>query len=91
MNEGLDPKEFGISIEEIDKKADILLENKEDKRPPEHFTRDTLDKYQEFAKEHLGFEFHDITLFITALTHRSYVNEYKKIHIEHNERLEFLG
>ncbi len=46
--------------------------------------------YQEFAKEKLGFEFNDINLLVTALTHRSYVNEHKKVH-EHNERLEFLG
>lgn len=46
--------------------------------------------YQEFAKEKLGFSFHDINLLVTALTHRSYVNEHKMAH-EHNERLEFLG
>lgn len=47
--------------------------------------------YQQFAKEVFGFAFNDITLFITALTHRSYVNEHKKSATEHNERLEFLG
>lgn len=47
--------------------------------------------YQEFAKEKLGFEFKNIDLLITALTHRSYVNEHKKSASEHNERLEFLG
>lgn len=47
--------------------------------------------YQDFAREHLGFEFTDIQLLITALTHRSYVNEHKKSVSEHNERLEFLG
>lgn len=47
--------------------------------------------YQDFAREHLGFEFKDIQLLITALTHRSYVNEHKKSVSEHNERLEFLG
>ena len=46
--------------------------------------------YVEFAKEKLGFSFHDISLLVTALTHRSYVNEHKSAH-EHNERLEFLG
>lgn len=49
-----------------------------------------LTPYQEFAKEKLGFEFNDINLLVTALTHRSYVNEHKKVHT-HNERLEFLG
>jgi ribonuclease-3 len=47
--------------------------------------------YQEFAKQTLGFEFKNIQLLITALTHRSYVNEHKKSVSEHNERLEFLG
>ena len=47
--------------------------------------------YQEFARESLGFEFENIDLLITALTHRSYVNEHKKSVQEHNERLEFLG
>ncbi len=46
--------------------------------------------YQNFAKEKLGFAFHNINLLVTALTHRSYVNEHKTTH-EHNERLEFLG
>ncbi len=51
-----------------------------------------MDKtaYMEFAKEKLGFEFKDIDLLVTALTHRSYVNEHKSAN-EHNERLEFLG
>ncbi len=47
--------------------------------------------YQDFALEKLGFEFENIDLLITALTHRSYVNEHKKSVSEHNERLEFLG
>jgi len=47
--------------------------------------------YQEFAKEKLGFEFNDISLLVTALTHRSYVNEHKALALEHNERLEYLG
>lgn len=47
--------------------------------------------YQDFAREKLGFEYANINLLITALTHRSYVNEHKKSVSEHNERLEFLG
>lgn len=47
--------------------------------------------YQDFAREKLGFEFQNIDLLITALTHRSYVNEHRKSVSEHNERLEFLG
>lgn len=52
--------------------------------------KDQLEQYQNFAKEKLGFEFNDINLLITALTHRSYVNEHKSVNA-HNERLEFLG
>lgn len=47
--------------------------------------------YQDFAKEKFGFEYENIDYLITALTHRSYVNEHKKSVTEHNERLEFLG
>ena len=47
--------------------------------------------YQQFARDVLGFEFSNIELLITALTHRSYVNEHRKSVSEHNERLEFLG
>lgn len=47
--------------------------------------------YHEFATHKLGFEFSNIDLLITALTHRSYVNEHRKSTSEHNERLEFLG
>ena len=50
-----------------------------------------ITPYQEFAKEKLGFEFNDIELLVTALTHRSYVNEHRGTVKEHNERLEFLG
>lgn len=47
--------------------------------------------YQQFAREKLGYEFENVDLLITALTHRSYVNEHRKSVSEHNERLEFLG
>jgi len=47
--------------------------------------------YQEFARNAFGYEFENINYLITALTHRSYVNEHKKSVSEHNERLEFLG
>lgn len=50
-----------------------------------------LNPYKKFAKEKLGFEFNDIDLLVTALTHRSYVNEHRNIDVEHNERLEYLG
>lgn len=52
-----------------------------------------MDKtpYIEFAKDKLRLTFDNIDLLITALTHRSYVNEHRKSTSEHNERLEFLG
>lgn len=54
-------------------------------------TRDMIDAYQDFALSQIGFEFKDVDLLVTALTHRSYVNEHKKSANNHNERLEFLG
>lgn len=47
--------------------------------------------YVDFAKSVLGVSFNDISLLVTAFTHRSYVNEHRKTVFEHNERLEFLG
>lgn len=47
--------------------------------------------YQTFATENLGGPFNDVSLLMTAFTHRSYLNEHKKTVSEHNERLEFLG
>ena len=52
----------------------------------------TEEQYQQFAHDVLGVQFKDIKLLVTALTHRSWVNEARKSRgIEHNERLEFLG
>lgn len=48
-------------------------------------------EYQRFAEENIGFRFNHPDLLITALTHRSYVNEHRRSHLVHNERLEFLG
>lgn len=50
-----------------------------------------IASYQAFAREHLGIEFTDINMLVTALTHRSYVNEHRSTVKDHNERLEFLG
>src|ERR1035437_861671 len=46
--------------------------------------------YKTFADSHFG-SFKDLSLLITAFTHRSYLNEHRKTAAEHNERLEFLG
>lgn len=50
-----------------------------------------IQLYLQFATDTLNVTFRDITLLMTAFTHRSYVNEHKKSVKEHNERLEFLG
>lgn len=47
--------------------------------------------YQAFAQSKLKTTFNDVSLLVTAFTHRSYLNEHKKSVSEHNERLEFLG
>lgn len=47
--------------------------------------------YQNFASSKLVGAFKDVSLLMTAFTHRSYLNEHKKSVSEHNERLEFLG
>ena len=38
-----------------------------------------------------GLKFIDKNLLLQALTHRSYLNENHNWHLDHNERLEFLG
>lgn len=50
-----------------------------------------IASYQALARDQIGVEFSDINLLITALTHRSYLNEHRSTVKEHNERLEFLG
>ena len=37
----------------------------------------------------LGFVFNDKTHLLTAITHRSYLNEHREATQEHNERLEW--
>ncbi len=39
----------------------------------------------------LGFVFNDKMHLLTAITHRSYLNEHRDAKQDHNERLEFLG
>ncbi|HEY0964541.1 MAG TPA: ribonuclease III [Candidatus Paceibacterota bacterium] len=39
----------------------------------------------------LNVTFQDHTLLLTAITHRSYLNEHREATWDHNERLEFLG
>lgn len=53
-------------------------------------TPERLAALQEISAS-LGIMFSRIQLLHQALTHTSYANEIKRSHIEHNERLEFLG
>jgi ribonuclease-3 len=53
--------------------------------------KDVEKRYAEFAEKKVGYEFKDLNLLVTALTHRSYVNEHRSSTHRHNERLEFLG
>lgn len=39
----------------------------------------------------LGLKWNDINIYNKALTHTSYANENKNLHLPHNQRLEFLG
>ena len=39
----------------------------------------------------LGVEFKDSKILLSAITHRSYLNEHREALQDHNERLEFLG
>lgn len=39
----------------------------------------------------LGAQFTDTTVLLSAVTHRSYLNEHREATWDHNERLEFLG
>lgn len=39
----------------------------------------------------LGITFSDLDLLEQAMVHRSYLNEHNNFHLDHNERLEFLG
>lgn len=50
-----------------------------------------IQRYIDFAQEKLNITFDQPELFVTALTHRSYLNEHRTTVKEHNERLEFLG
>ncbi|WP_228099242.1 MULTISPECIES: ribonuclease III [unclassified Granulicatella] len=42
-------------------------------------------------KKRLGITFHNPSLLQNAFTHSSYANEHRRLKLEHNERLEFLG
>jgi len=49
----------------------------------------TLD--QKELERILGVKIQNADLFLSAFTHRSYLNENRGFHLPHNERLEFLG
>ena len=43
------------------------------------------------VEERLGYIFENKEYLVLSLIHRSFVNEYKLVPLQHNERLEFLG
>jgi ribonuclease-3 len=49
----------------------------------------SLDKPE--LEKILGVKINNADLFLSAFTHRSYLNENRGFHLPHNERLEFLG
>lgn len=49
------------------------------------------EKNLEILQDNLNYQFEDMDLLKTALTHSSYANEHKMHESECNERLEFLG
>ena len=49
-----------------------------------------LDKLLEL-EDRIGVKFNNHDMLLQALTHRSYLNERPSWHLDHNERLEFLG
>ena len=49
--------------------------------------KDSLGKLQKI----LRVDFTDTTVLLSAITHRSYLNEHREATWDHNERLEFLG
>ena len=67
------------------KESDSTFTNK---KPPAHLN---FERFKKFAQKAFGFEFQQVSYIVTALTHRSYINEHKRTADEHNERLEFLG
>lgn len=48
-------------------------------------------EHLKLLEEKIGIKFHDNKLLYNALLHRSYLNENKKLKMESNEKLEFLG
>ena len=50
-----------------------------------------IDKHYAELETTIGVTFRDKDLFVSCLTHRSYLNEHPDFPLPHNERLEFLG
>ncbi len=44
-----------------------------------------------FIMKEMGIEVMDTDLLLRAFIHRSFINEFKELKLQHNERLEFLG
>lgn len=59
-------------------------------KPCRCMTKNEAEKLKSLT-EKLGIHIKDLQLLKTALTHRSYLNEYKRGNLQNNERLEYLG
>lgn len=55
------------------------------------YSVETLKKQIDSIEEKLSLVFENKELLVTALVHRSYINEHRDAKLQHNERLEFLG
>lgn len=51
----------------------------------------SIEKNLEELSKIIGVEFKDKNHLLSAITHRSYLNEHREATQDHNERLEFLG
>ncbi len=58
---------------------------------PAHMEERNIEKDLDELQTLLGLQFKDRQIFLSAITHRSYLNEHREATQEHNERLEFLG
>jgi ribonuclease III len=54
------------------------------------FEKMVVKKIEELEKK-IKIKFNNPDLLRASVTHRSYLNEHRSYHLEHNERLEFLG
>src|SRR3989344_7211937 len=72
------------------KRRKQIRRQKSEFRPKRRKKKKMSDKISEL-EEKIGLKFKNKDNLLQALTHRSYINENPDWHLDHNERLEFLG